>query len=394
MTTILITAVEASADRIGAALMVALKKRRKEIKFIGVGGPEMEAAGLESLFPMSEVAVMGFMEVLPKIFQINNCINQLVDLAVEQQPAMAITIDAHAFSSRLAKKLRGNPYLKNMQQVQYVAPKVWAWNQRRAYQLKNYYHHLLTVLPFEEAFFQSTGLTTTYVGHPMLTLLAPFIKAAPEEKSLTLALLPGSRASEITHHWPMMLTTYRRLKSLTPQLSGLLALPDEAALRTARETMDWNISDNIKITYGEERFGHLVKCRAALAKSGTNTLELALLSIPAIVVYKMNPITHWLAQLLVKIPYVALPNIILNPPKLGQKRSRGNTPPVYPEYIQKAANPYNLTRALHPLLTEEKPRRAQLIQLAKLHAAMRTPVPPAPHAAGVILSLLTPSAQA
>lgn len=367
-TTILITAGEASGDRLGGALMAALKRKRKDLRFIGVGGPAMEAEGLSPLFPMSDLSVMGLLEVIPAIPRILSRVSQLARLAETELPALVITIDSQDFSARVAKAM----HQLRIPHVQYSAPKIWAWRQHRVHKLKNLYTHLLTILPFEAQFFSSAGIPTTYVGHPAITALAPY---KTDNQTFALALLPGSRKSELKRHWPTMLATYRRLRQLHPQLSAVLALPNESAVHTLREIAPWHMSENIQLVFGEGRFLALAQCRAALAKSGTVNLELALLGVPAVVLYKMNPITHFIAQYLIKLPAISLPNLIL-----------GKT--VYPEFIQSAATPENLARALHPLLSDPKSHQRQSILLTQLAAAMRTPLPPAELAANTILPLL------
>lgn len=395
MPTILITAGEPSGDRLGAALMAALKKQRKGLHFIGVGGPLMEAQGLHSAFPLSDIAVMGLAEVVPSIPRILARLNQLAALADREGPALAITIDSQEFSYRLAKKLQNLPLSRRkIPVILYTAPKIWAWRQGRVKKLRGVFSHILAKFTFELPFFSGAGIPTTYVGHPALTTLAPYMPEKPEAPksiALNLALLPGSRKAEFTNHWPLLLATYRRLKQLSPQLTATLAVPDERALALCRQLAPWEEAEGITPVYGEARFQALTQCRAALAKSGTNNLELALLGIPAVICYRMNALSYQLAKWLVKVPYVSLPNLILNPQAVGhrpQSTGAGTGAPVYPEFLQKGANPANLARALYPLLTEEKPRQHQLKLLGKMRAQMQTPQPPAQTAAEVVLSYL------
>jgi lipid-A-disaccharide synthase len=369
--TILITAGEASGDRLGAALMAALKKHRKHLRFIGVGGPQMQKHGLVSAFPMSDLAVMGLAEVIPSIPRILARIRQLKALAVAEKPNLIITIDSQDFSKRLATALHGTaPHLH------YVAPKVWAWRQGRVHKLKKLYTHLLTNLPFEGKFFKNAGIPTTYVGHPALTTLAPYHYTPP--KTPTLALLPGSRKSELKRHWPLFLAAYRNLKALQPSLTAVLTLPDASALATCKALAPWKASDAITPILGEARFKALASATAALSKSGTNNLELALLGTPAVVCYRMNALSYAIAKRLVKIPLVSLPNIILEEQ-------------VYPEFIQSAATPTTLARALQPLLQNPAARKHQQTLLLKLKTLMQTPQPPAEQAADIALKLLEKS---
>ncbi|MBI1309651.1 MAG: lipid-A-disaccharide synthase [Proteobacteria bacterium] len=371
MIPILITAGEASGSRLAAALMAELKKHRPDLTFHGVGGEDMRAAGLQELFPMAELSVMGLAEVLPAIPRILGRIKQLKAWAAQNKPALVITVDAQDFSSRLAKALKTLP--NPAPHVQYVAPKVWAWRQNRALKLAGLYNLLLTILPFEEPFFKQYAVNASYVGHPATTMLAPYYVSP--NAGMTLALLPGSRTQEFKRHWPLMLATYRRLRAQHPQLTAVLALPDEKALQTCQSLAPWGEADALTPTYGEARFKALTQCRAALAKSGTNNLEIALLGLPAVVCYRMHWLTHAIAKRLVQIPFVSLPNIILGGP-------------VYPEFIQSAATAENLSTALHPLFVNLSARKHQQDLLAKLAKRMKTPHPPAQMAAAAILPLL------
>lgn len=381
MPTILITAGEPSGDRLAAALMATLRRKRKDIKFIGVGGPLMAENGLKSLFPMSDLAVMGLAEVLPAIPRILRRVSQLSRLAEAEFPALVITVDSQDFSARVA---HGMQHLR-IPHIHYVAPKVWAWRQGRTAKLRHLYTHLLTILPFEAPFFAAAGIPTTYVGHPATTAMA---EIRPEHRTFTLAMLPGSRRVELRRHWPTMLATYRLLRTKNPELSGLLALPDDSALPLLHKIAPWSAEDNIQTVAHEHRFKALASCRAALAKSGTVNLELALLNIPAVVMYKMNPITFALAKKLVKTPYISLPNLILNPTALTSPQAENRTHTLYPEFIQNEATPENLARALTPLLSDTKPYQHQKTLLTHLHAAMKTALPPAELAANIILPLL------
>lgn len=381
MPSIFIVATEPSADRLGGALMAEINRQVPGVKFMGVGGEQMAVQGLQSLFPYEDLAVMGLAEVLPAIPRIWRRLNQLAALATQAKPALIVTIDGQDFNQRLAKRLKplGVPH------VHYVAPKVWAWRQGRVQKLKNLYNHLLCNLPFEASWFAKAGLPTTYVGHSMVEALAEV--KIPAHPALQLALLPGSRRAELGFHWPTMLATYRRLKALLPSLQALLVLPDTATVATCQRLAPWGATEGIEVVHGDARFAALANCTTALAKSGTNNLEMALLNLPAVVCYKMHPLTHWLAKRLIKVGNISLPNLILSPPGAPGQGV------VYPEFLQAAAKPENLARALYPLLNNPKAAAAQRLKLKQVAAAMITPVPAAQTAATVVLGYLPPLAK-
>lgn len=369
---ILIAAGEPSGDRLAAALMAAMKAQRKGLRFIGVGGEEMQKQGLKSAFPMADLAVMGLAEVVPAIPRILARIRQLAALAQAEKPSLIITVDSQDFSVRLAKATAalGIPH------IHYVCPKVWAWRRHRVKKLKHLYTHLLSNLPFEPPFFKQAGIPCDYVGHSATTHLeAVAAQAKGQGTHFSLALLPGSRRAEMQRHWPLFLATYRRLKKLHPQLAATLALPNQKALQTCQSLAPWGPEDAITPVYGEDRFMALATSHAALSKSGTNNLELALLNVPAVICYRMSGLTWAIARRLVKVKFISLPNLILN-------RC------VYPEFIQTAATEKNLARALHPLLHNAASRRHQRNLLKQLQTAMHTPQPPAAQAAAIVLSYL------
>jgi lipid-A-disaccharide synthase len=368
--TLMISAGEPSGDRLGAALMAALKKKIPHVRFIGVGGPEMEKQGLTSHFPYTDLALMGLLEVVPSIPRIIGHLSRLQLLAETERPAALITIDSQDFSSRLAARVAhlGIP------RIQYVAPKVWAWRQGRARKLSRIYTKLLSILPFEGEFFKTSGIPAPYVGHPAVEALKD-MPANSMSTAFNLALLPGSRRQELKRHWPLMLATYRRLRTLHMPLTATLALTDERALAQCQALAPWEDTDGLTVVLGGDRFQALSQCRAALSKSGTNNLELALLGVPAVVCYRMNALTYFLAKRLVKVKYISLPNLIMNEV-------------VYPEFIQNGATPENLTRALHPILLQKQAFGRQKTLLTRLKTVMATPQPPAEMAAAEILKAL------
>ncbi len=381
--TIMLVATEPSATRLGAALMEAWQNVQPNVVFIGMGGAEMQARGLVQKAPAEAAAVMGLAEVIPAIPRIRKALKVLAHAVETERPALVLTIDGQDFAARLAKATRhlGVPH------VQYVAPKVWAWRQGRVHSLAKLFTHILSILPFEAPFFAASGLPTTYVGHPMVSQLAAYAQMRrTQPHSHTLALLPGSRAQEWAHHWPIMLATYRRLRQLQPTLGALLVVPDAAAAARCRAWAPWAETEQIEVVVAEQRFAALATCRAALAKSGTNNLELAVLGVPAVVCYRMHALTYAVARWLVKIPYVSLPNVVINPPVMGQKgRKTGHV--VYPEFIQKAVTPENLARALVPMLAPKPPAYVAK-GLAQVAAALETPRPPAEMALEIVLNLL------
>lgn len=337
--TILLIAGEPSGDMLGAEVMASLTKKEPGIRCVGVGGPAMRKAGLESLGDISAFPGMGIMEIIPALPRLWRMMRRITAWARENQPDACLLIDNQDFSARIATRLTalGIPCFL------YAAPKVWAWRPGRVHHLKKLYRHIFCLFPFEVDFFTSHGINASYAGHPVVTRMKKIKARTIDKETKTLALLPGSRTTELTYHWPVFLQTFQRLIKLEPNLVALVAVESAATLCKLKAIV-WD--DRLTYVVGDTRHSALASCTAALTKSGTNNLELALLGIPAVVAYCMHPITYAIAKRLVKVPFISPPNLVL-----------GN--PVYPEYIQQAATPENLTRALLPLLKEEPARKKQ-----------------------------------
>lgn len=339
MATFLITAGELSGDILGAEIMQALAKKNPKLRFIGVGGPKMRAAGLEEIFPMDDIAVMGFVEIIPHILKIKQRIKKIITTAEQTEDLCGVlTIDAQEFSKRVAKGIKKvKPYV---QRFHYAAPKVWAWRPKRAKAYAEIYNTLFCLFPFETEFFAKYGLETHYVGHPVLQRLKAYIPPhLTPPNTHKIALLPGSRKSELKHHVEVSLDVFHKLKVNNPQLTAVMPLPTAHHKKWVEE-LGYDLT-SVNIIMEDSRFAALATCRAALVKSGTSNLELATMGVPMVVMYKANPLSMWLAKKLVKIPYISPVNWVL-----GRKR--------VPEYIQEEASVENLTMALNPLLTSDE----------------------------------------
>ena len=350
-TTVLICAGEASGDRLGAALMRDLKAKLGRVRFVGVGGALMQAEGLTPLFDMDDIAVMGLVEVIPAIPRVLNRVRRVVDWAKAHAPDLVITVDAQDFSARGRAGVRAAR--PEIPLVQVSSPTVWAWREGRVKALARDADLVLCLYPFEIDFLVARGVQAAYMVHPAVAAMAPYLR---DEHALEVVLLPGSRQGEIGRHWPVILQAYRRLGKLIPQLRGVLVVGDERMVKLCRKAAAWDDGE-ISVVCGDVRFARLAGCKLALAKSGTNNLELALMGIPAVVGYRMNPLTYLVAKRLVKTRWISLPNIIL-----GEV--------VYPEFVQGAFTPENLSRAAYGLLQDEKAWAARVAQLAGLRARM------------------------
>jgi lipid-A-disaccharide synthase len=374
MPLIYIIAGEQSGDVLGARLMRAIARRRPDVIFAGIGGAEMAAEGLQTLFPIRELALMGLLEILPKLRHLKTRLHQTIADIEARHPDAVVTIDSPSFTHRILRAIAplGIP------RAHYVAPQVWAWREGRVKHYPGLWERLLCLLPFEPAFFARHNLPATFVGHPVLesgcdTGDAERFRArhnlTPEDR--VLIVMPGSRPAEVTRLLPILRATLERLNEpVTPVVP--LAGPVAEAVKAA--TLTWT-RQPILVSTAEDKHDAFAAASAALTKSGTSTLELALAGVPMVVTYRANPITIWIAWRLAKIKYVSLLNILS-----GRE--------IVPELLQGDATPEKLAAALHRILTPEG-AAAQLADFAAPLAMLRAPEgTPSDSAAAAVLDLL------
>jgi len=349
---IFLIAGEASGDVIGARLMAALKKQTDgRVRFAGIGGAHMEGEGLDSLFPMRELSLMGIFEILPHIPKLLRRIRQTEGAARHMAASAVVTIDAPDFNFRVGKRLKGS----GVPVVHYVAPQVWAWRAGRARKIAEFLTHLLLLFPFEEKYFANTGLETTFVGHPLAeenigdadgAAFRSRHGIAPEES--VLAMLPGSRHGEISRHLPIFGET---LNAVAARLDlRWVVIPAMPALRAEIEAAvaHWKVKSLIVDgSVQTTKYDALAASNAALTSSGTATLELAILGMPMAVAYRANPITIALARRIVKVPHMALANIVA-----GRRAA--------PEFLQEACSAEQLAPALENILLDPAARHDQI----------------------------------
>ncbi|MBO0334995.1 lipid-A-disaccharide synthase [Sneathiella sp. CAU 1612] len=375
---IFILAGEPSGDALAARLMSGLKEKAPDVEFFGVGGPLMAAEGLESLFPMEELSVMGLFEVLPRLPTLLKRIDQTAAEVKRLNPDIFISVDAPDFSFRVARKLAGSSFPK----VHYVAPSVWAWRPGRAKKVAALYDHLLTLLPFEPPYFDAEGLPASFVGHSVIETGAdkgngPAFRErhgiGAEEK--LLMLLPGSRRGEATRLLPIFKEAVAQLQADIGAVRLVVPVIGRAGDIVRTETATWEVE--LLIVDGEvEKFDAMAASDVALAASGTVALELALARLPSVIAYRMNPITAMIARRAVKLDHVNLVNILL-------KRE------AVPEHILENCRAENLSRSLAELFQSEEKRAQQIVsyeeamlQLGEGDAA------PGARAADIILKLI------
>ncbi len=375
MTSVYLIAGEQSGDVLGARLMHAIKARRPDISFAGIGGSAMQAEGLTSLFPIRSLALMGLLEVLPKILELRTLLKRTVADIQARAPDILVTIDSPGFTLRVLKALQPT----TLKRAHYVAPQVWAWRESRVKHYPGLWDQLLCLLPFEPAFFAGHGLPARFVGHPVLESGAETGNAerfrarhgiAPDAKILTV--MPGSRQTEVSRLLPILEATIRLLpEPVVPVVP--LAGPVEAMVR--ERTSSWPIPP-ILVADTADKHDAFAASSAALTKSGTSTLELALANVPMLVTYRINPLSHQIVKRVVKVKYASILNLLLDRP-------------VVPELLQYESRPDRLAAELHRLLTDPVAIAAQRQGFAEALTMLRPPAGlPSEAAADAVLSML------
>ena len=326
---IFIIAGEVSGDVLGAKIMHEMPG----VEFVGVGGEHMQQAGLKSLFPMSDLAVLGVFEILSHAKTLTNRIKQTVDAILSEQPDIVLTIDSPGFAKSVVKSVRKKAASESMRFYHVVAPQVWAWGKRRAKKYARVFDKLYAFFDFEVPYFTKYGLDTMAVGHPIADGLEKYKATDTDEKIITL--VPGSRMNEVKKLLPVFHKTvdmlyscgYKNYKFVIPTV----------------ETTDAYIKNNVKnwkiqpkIMSAHQRYDLYANTYIAIVASGTVSAELAIMHIPTIVVYKMNPLTVILAHILLRIKWVSLVNILMNKT-------------IYPELLGRNATPYNIINCLQQL---------------------------------------------
>lgn len=340
---IAIVAGEVSGDILGAGLINALKLHYPNARFIGVAGEQMKKAGCETLFDMEELSVMGLAEVLKHLPRLLKRRKQVIETMLEMKPDVFIGIDAPDFNLTVEEKLKAN----GIKTIHYVSPSVWAWRQNRVHKIKRATDLVLAFLPFEKAFYDKFDTPCRFIGHTMADAIAlkpnrteACEKLGLDESKRYVAILMGSRGSEIQFLAEPFLKTAQLLKEKHPDLKFLVPMVNEKR-QAQLEAIKANITPELElhILQGQARQA-MIAAECTLLASGTAALEAMLCKSPMVVGYKMKPLTYWLAKKLVKTEYISLPNLLANAP-------------LVPEMIQEECNPDNLAWSLNHYLSND-----------------------------------------
>jgi lipid-A-disaccharide synthase len=377
---ILVVTGEASGDAHASELVAALQARRPDLRFFGMGGSKLAARGVELLYGAHEVSVMGITEVLPKIPRILQVLRGIASAAAERRPACAILVDIPDFNLRLAAKLKalGVPV------AYYVSPMIWAWRRGRVKTIRKLVDRMLCILPFEEAFYRDSGVDARYVGSPVVEQVPSPASAADFRQRLglpteapTLALLPGSRMSEIRRLLPTMVSAAKQLAAERP---GLQIVVPVAPTIPREEITSRFEGSGLSPRLVDGRAPEVVGASdAAIVASGTAVLEAGLMQRPLVVVYRVSLVTYLVGRLMLKVAHVALVNLLA-----GRR--------LVPELLQGDMTPERIAAEIRRVWDPGPPREEMLRGLEEVRGRLGGPGA-AERAAEAVLELLPPPAK-
>jgi len=377
---IFLIATEESGDRLGAGLMKVLRQRLGDaVAFEGVGGRAMAREGLSSLFLIEELSIMGLAAVVRQLPKLLRLIRRTAEAVTEASVDMLVIIDSPDFTHRVARRVRGRD--PSIPIVDYVSPTVWAWRPGRARAMRGYVDHVLALLPFEpEAYRRLNGPPCSYVGHPLIEQIDRLRPNAEEQARRNgsppiLLLLPGSRGSEIAHHLGVFGAALDRLRSQGAAFEVMLPTMPHLEAAVLAGVANWPVVPTIVVGEAEKRAAFRI-AHAALAKSGTVTLELALSGVPMVTAYRLGAAEAFVLRRAIKVNTVILANLVL-----GKE--------VIPEFLQENCTPEKLAQALSELLADSAMRRSQLEAFATLDAIMSSGnASPSVRAADIVLAMM------
>jgi lipid-A-disaccharide synthase len=370
-------AAEASGDLLAAHLIAALKERRPPLRFSGIGGPKMIAQGFESDVPIDRLGVRGYAEVIRHYREIIGIRRRIAARMLAERPAIFIGVDSSDFNLDLERKLKD----AGIPAIQYVSPAIWAWRGWRLRRIARSVTHLLALFPFEPALYEKAGLPVTYVGHPLADVIPmdpDKAKARTELRvppgSRVIALLPGSRRSELHYMADLFVKTARRLLQDLPDAYFVCPTASRETREMFQAALHRNEANDLPLTL---LFGHsheaLAAADIALVASGTATLETALFKTPMVIAYRQSPVSWALMRRMGYLPYIGLPNILA-----GEY--------LVPEFVQDKATPGALADALLDLAHDAGAQRRQIEKFRGIHTILQQNT--AQKAADAVLAVL------
>lgn len=365
---ILIVAGEASGDLHASGLIREFKGSASGFHFFGCGGDRMAGEGCEILFHIRDLAFLGLVEVLRHLPFLRRMMRRLLQECVVRKPAAVVLVDYPGFNLRFAKAIRSNTELREIPILYYISPQVWAWRADRVPVIARLVDRMAVIFDFETTIYRTAGLRTDFVGHPLLEVAKAGASSEQLRSSFEiprdaplLVLLPGSREQEVKRLLPLFLDTFRLLLRDFPGLCALVGCAETVPYELYRKIAEMRNLGSERVTFIQNRtYDGIAAGDVVLAASGTVTLETAILGTPLVMAYKVSPITYWFGKHLVKIPDIALVNVVAG------KR-------IVPEFIQKEADPERIREAVAVLLRDPARRERMKSEFAAVRAKLGEP---------------------
>lgn len=355
---LMIVAGEPSGDLHAAHLLAALRRQDPSLEAFGIGGDALVREGCDVLVHVRDMAVMGFSEVIRRLFFFRRVFRRMLAVAESRKPDAILLVDYPGFNLRFAAAA----HRRGMKVLYFICPQVWAWNRSRIPAMARSVNRLLSIFPFEPEVFGGTSLQVDYVGHPLVEASAHIRNSPPEvlpwPGPVRVAMLPGSREHEVRRLLPVYLETARALARTRPEVGFLFAAPDERIAAMLRPQAESPRGLPSRVVVGQTPQA-LIQAHAAIVASGTATLESALLRCPTVLVYRVSALTYALGRFLVRVPHIGIVNILAG--------SR-----VMPEFLQDAAKPDAIAAAVQPLLGDTPARRQMLAAFAHVAEQLGT----------------------
>jgi len=356
---LMIIAGEISGDMRASELVRAIRERRPDTTFFGIGGELMRAEGVETFHDVKDMAVMGFVEVFKRFFFFRRVFNEMLAMAKERKPDAVILVDYPGFNLRFAAKV----HEMGIKTIYYICPQVWAWNQDRIPKMAEIVNRLISIFPFEAEYFEGTGLKVDYVGHPLVDEILPYLSGDTPELPWQggkprVAILPGSRKNEIDRILPVMWKAAVEIEKQHPNAGFIIAAPSD-------QIADYINSKISSLPKGPDRYEivanntrHILRqAMAAMVASGTATIETAMMQCPMVIVYVVSPLTYFFAKRLIKVKNIGMVNIVAG------KR-------LCPELIQHQAKPADIAKAMENLVTDTPDRGYMIMKLKDVSEAL------------------------
>ena len=337
----MIVAGEASGDMYGARLVTEAHRLRPELAFFGIGGKRMREAGVSIMVDAAEMAVVGLVEVIAHIGVIKGAFLGLRKIIRTDPPDLLILIDYPDFNMLLAREARK----RGVKVLYYISPQIWAWRSGRVKKIARLVDHMAVVFPFEVPFYEQAGVPVTFVGHPLVDMVRPTMAIAEAKETFgidptrrTVGLFPGSRRGEIKRLFPVILETAKKLKGRFPELQFILPVASSLSKADLEPLIQ---ESGVEITLIDGRVHDVIQvCDAIVTVSGTVTLEIALLGVPMVIIYRVAPLTYQIGKRFVRVDHIGICNIVA-----GER--------VVPELVQDDAEPTRIAHEIGRMLTDD-----------------------------------------